>query len=122
VCEWQCERGGQQVFICHTVLTQFARLQASLFTANFKLADPCTFRILVKNTTVLLPAGDPLRARTFDTLDQLVLTYQRLDDALLQAGEWDSETRAQVAPLLSSTIELQTRLRDALIECIALPA
>ena len=96
--------------------------QASLLTANFKLADPCTFRIIVRTTSVLLDKDDQLKQRMYATLDELIRSYQRLDDALLQAGEWDSETRDQVDPLLANTIKLQEQLKDDITECIALPA
>ena len=48
--------------------TKTGLLQVSLFTAERKLADPCTFRILVKNLTILLPEDDELRQRAYSTL------------------------------------------------------
>lgn len=61
-----------------------AYMQASLLTAELKLADPCTFRILLKNTTVLLEPSHPLKRQSYATLEELLRSYQRLDDALLQ--------------------------------------
>ena len=46
--------------------------RASLITQNLKLADPCTFRILVKNTTLLMAPEDPLRVEAYSVLDTLV--------------------------------------------------
>lgn len=58
----------------------------SLITANLKVADPCTYRIIAKSTTVLLDEGDAAKARAFGSLFELIQTYQRLDDCLLQVG------------------------------------
>jgi hypothetical protein len=100
----------------HTVL------QVSLMAASMKLSDPCTFRLLIKNVTLLLPDRHPLRLEAYATLDTLVQVYGRLDSALLQAGEVDSETLPQVAPLLDKAIGLQRHLKECLVACIALPA
>ena len=94
----------------------------SLITANLNLADPCTYRIIAKSTTVLLPDGDPTRAKAFRSLAELIRTYERLDDCLLQAGELDSETVHDVKPLLRQAIAETERFRAAIATCIAQPA
>lgn len=98
-----------------------ARVQASLVTAKLQLSDTCTFRILAKNVSVLSADDDPAKVAAFATLDGLISSYERLDGVLLQAGEVDSETRAQVVPLLDRTIELQAELRERLLALIAAP-
>jgi hypothetical protein len=71
-----------------------------------------TFRIVVKNVTLLMENDDPLRTKTEEGLRQLLRLYSQLDDALLEASEWQStdETRERVAPLLERTIGQQTVL------------
>jgi hypothetical protein len=86
-----------------------------------KLADPCTYRIVAKSTTLLLPPDDPVKVEAYAALDELIRTYQRLDDSLLQAAEIDSETEAQVRPLLAKAITGMERLRAALIASIEIP-
>lgn len=91
----------------------------SLITQNLNLADPCTFRIIVKNTTLLMDENDTLKMDTLATLETLIRSYQQLDDVLLSAGDVDSETEDKVKPTLERTIALQTDLRDKVIQCIA---
>lgn len=93
--------------------------KVSLVTQNFNLADPCTFRIIVKNTTLLMDETDPLKMETVENLDMLIRSYQQLDDVLLSAGDVDSETASKVKPTLDRTIALQTELRDKIVRCIA---
>eukprot|EP00892_Ulva_mutabilis_P009327 jgi/Ulvmu1/6767/UM030_0105.1 len=93
--------------------------KVSLVTQNLNLADPCTFRIIVKNTTLLLDNDSPLRKETMDALGMVIRSYQQLDDVLLSAGDVDSETESKVAPTLARTIALQTDLRDKIAQCIA---
>lgn len=117
--------------------------RASLITQNFKLADPCTFRIVVKNTTLFMNDEDPLRLQAYNSLDSLVRcapgaqmhlhvpsltprpprltprSFSKLDDALLGAGEWESERRTQVVPLLATTKQHIQDLKDLVTECIA---
>jgi hypothetical protein len=71
-----------------------------------------TFRIVVKNVTLLMENDDPLKTKTEEGLRQLLRLYSQLDDALLEASEWQStdETRERVAPLLERTIGQQTAL------------
>lgn len=93
--------------------------KVSLITQNLNLADPCTFRIIVKNTTLLMDEDDTLKKDTLATLETLIRSYQQLDDVLLSAGDVDSETEDKVKPTLQRTIALQTDLRDKVIQCIA---
>jgi hypothetical protein len=91
----------------------------SLITQNMNLADPCTFRIVVKNVTVLMDDTDPLKIATKDCLAQLVRSFELLDDLVYSAGEVDSETRERVVPAISRTIELEQQLREKIVLCIA---
>lgn len=93
--------------------------KVSLVTQNFNLADPCTFRIIVKNTTILMDDNDSLKIETKEALELLIRSYQLLDDVLLSAGDVDSETEGKVAPTLERTIALQADLRDKVAQCIA---
>lgn len=92
--------------------------KASLITQNLKLADPCTFRIIVKNTTLLMDGNSPLRIETWNTLDELIRSYTKLDSALIQAGELDSETKWEVVPLLDQTMDLCDKLKSLVRETI----
>lgn len=93
--------------------------KVSLVTQNLNLADPCTFRIIVKNTTLLLDDTNPLKRDTLEALELVIRSYQQLDDVLLSAGDVDSETESKVAPTLERTIALQTDLREKVAQCIA---
>lgn len=64
--------------------------------------------------------GDPLKTDAHDSLQQLMRKYSQLDDALLEASEWDStaEVRDRIAPLLANTIEQQRSLMAAVRRCI----
>jgi hypothetical protein len=90
-------------------------------TASMKIADPCTYRIVAKSTTLLLPTNDHVKVEVFAALDELIRTYQQLDDCLLQAAEVDSETEARVKPLLQKTISGTERLKTALVASIEIP-
>lgn len=73
-CTQSCQRAGLALDTispgASTALTLSGhRAQVSLFTAERKLADPCTFRILVRNLTILLPEDDELRQRAYSTLN-----------------------------------------------------
>ena len=92
--------------------------KVSMMTQNLGLADPCTFRIIVKNVTVLMDDDDALKVETQDVLAQVVSSYEFLDDLLYSAGEFQSETRDKVEPALVRTIELEQRLKEQIKLCI----
>jgi hypothetical protein len=94
--------------------------KVSMMTQNLGLADPCTFRIIVKNVTVLMDDDDSLKMETKAVLAQVVRSYEFLDDLILSADEFaaDAETIEKVEPALARTIELEQRLKEQIKLCI----
>lgn len=84
------------------------------------LADPCTFRIVVKNVTVLMDDDDALKMQTKDVLNQVVNAYEMLDDLMISAGEFaaDTETQSKVEPAIVKTIVLEEKLKEQIKLCI----
>jgi nitrate/nitrite-specific signal transduction histidine kinase len=89
-------------------------------TQNLGLADPCTFRIVVKNVTVLMDDDDTLKIETKAVLAQLVSSYELLDDLILSADEFgaDAVIINQVEPALTRTIELEQKLKEQITLCV----
>lgn len=55
--------------------------KVSALQAQLKLGDACTFRLIAKNVTNLLPADEgDLRQETNDSLKELLNAFQLLDD------------------------------------------
>lgn len=93
----------------------------SIMTQNIGVADPCTFRIIVKNVTVLMDDTDALKMETKEVLAQVVGAYEFLDDLILSADEFaaEEETKGQVGPAIARTIELEQKLKEQIKLCIA---
>ena len=89
-----------------------------MMTQNMGLADPCTFRIVVKNVTALMDDDDALKVETKEVLAQVVSSYEFLDDLLIDADEFLSETRDKVEPALARTVELEQKLKEQTKLCI----
>lgn len=91
--------------------------KASLFTIRQNLSDPCTFRIIVKNAVDFGPADQAVRG--FALLDDLVLSYQKLDSYLDSAREGSVEAmpkaRAQLAGTLKLAYDMEAFVKQALL-------
>ncbi len=88
-------------------LVSLRRLQTS------KLSDPCTFRIIVKNTVDFASAEDKERGEAL--INNLILSYQKLDSQLeAEAGgaEARPERTSRVALQLAATLELTKELES----------
>jgi hypothetical protein len=94
--------------------------KVSMMTQNLGLADPCTFRIVVKNVTVLMDEDDALKMETKAVLAQVVSSYELLDDLLISAAEFaaGAEITDRVEPALVRTIELEEKLKEQIKLCI----
>lgn len=120
--------------------------RASLLQQNLNFGDPCTFSIVSRNVTNLLPksqsalkvratqcvsihgingyTGNPddnQQERTEAELDALIASFRVLDlhvDKLRLAPE-DGTLRAQARQSLASTIEQTVAFEGALVECLA---
>eukprot|EP00877_Chromochloris_zofingiensis_P001153 jgi/Chrzof1/11038/Cz05g21100.t1 len=77
--------------------------RATLFTQQFELSDPCTFRIILKTITDLEPAG--LKAEATNKMDNLVLSYQKLDTYLEMAREGNPEALPKARQQLKATLQ-----------------
>jgi hypothetical protein len=64
-------------------------------------ADPCTFRIVLKNATDLEPAAVQDAAR--EKMELLVLAYQKLDDYLEMAREGSGDAVPKAREQLKAT-------------------
>lgn len=65
------------------------------------VADPCTFRIVLKNVTDLEPAATQEAAK--QKMDALVLSYQKLDAYLDMAREGSSDAIPKAQDQLKAT-------------------
>jgi hypothetical protein len=90
--------------------------KASLFSLEIKLADPCTFRLIIKNITALSPPG--VREAAYAQVDDLVLSYQKLDAYLEMAsgGSPDAlrKAREQLQATLQTTQAIEATVRTVL--------
>lgn len=95
--------------------------RASLFTQTSNLNDPCTFRIIVKNVVDF--ASDEDKARGGQLLNDIILSYQRLDGQLEAAlesgggaagGEAAGRAMAQLKTTLQLAYDMEAFVRQVL--------
>jgi gamma-glutamyl phosphate reductase len=72
-----------------------------LLTQRWELSDPCTFRIVLKNVTDLEDAATQDTARQL--MNQLVLSYQKLDALLDMWREGNAEAAPRAREQLRDT-------------------
>ncbi|KAK9801403.1 hypothetical protein WJX73_006831 [Symbiochloris irregularis] len=96
--------------------------RASLLQRKIGLSDGCTFRLIAKNVTGLLPASKKkLKSDTTLRLEDLIRSYQLLDDRLSGAWRGDPTAMETVREALQAT-QAQTSSFETIIErCLDLP-
>jgi hypothetical protein len=90
--------------------------KASLFTQKFELSDPCTFRIVLKNVTNLEPAA--IKQEAANKMDDLVLSYQRLDSALEMAREGDAGALPKAQQEIRTTMQVAADIESLVIKVL----
>lgn len=83
--------------------------KASLIQQGFPaIVDPCTYRLIAKNVTKLVPSKDTeLVQETNASLEQLLRSYHLLDEALERSEDGDAAMRTKVFERMTT---LQTNL------------
>lgn len=76
-----------------SVLPCLLPFPAFVRAACARTQDPCTFRIVLKNTVDLEPAD--VQEAALQKMDALVLSYQHLDSLLEMAREGNAGARAR---------------------------
>eukprot|EP01023_Acetabularia_acetabulum_P027480 TRINITY_DN26013_c1_g1_i2.p2 TRINITY_DN26013_c1_g1~~TRINITY_DN26013_c1_g1_i2.p2 ORF type:complete len:219 (-),score=13.76 TRINITY_DN26013_c1_g1_i2:211-867(-) len=56
--------------------------KASLFTQNFKIADPCTLRIILKNVSSQLPSNSAIGQQMEEDLEGIIVGFENIDSLL----------------------------------------
>jgi len=90
--------------------------KASLITQKFEISDPCTFRIVLKTVTTLEPAAVKLEAAS--KMDDLVLSYQRLDSALEMAREGDAAALPKAQQEIKTTMHVAADIESLVIKVL----
>lgn len=84
-----------------------------------KIADPCTFRLIAKNVTSLLPKDQQnLKVKTYKELEQLIQSFQLLDDIVDMAQEGDGTARERVPGCLQFTLAHITAFENCILESL----
>lgn len=83
--------------------TDSLETRASIITQQLQLADPCTFRIIVKNVAGL--ESLEVQRKAEEELDALILSYQMLDDLLDMALEGNVECLEKAKVQIRSTLQ-----------------
>lgn len=90
--------------------------RTSLFTQRYKLSDPCTFRLILKNVTDL--SSDDVKAHATEQLDTLIRSYQLLDSYLEMAREGNTKAfplaREQLQVTLRDAVAIEVLVKDVL--------
>lgn len=81
-----------------------------------KIADPCTFRLIAKNVTSLLPREQrDLKVKTYKQLEELIQSFQLLDDIVDMAQEGDGTARERVPGCLQFTLAHITSFESCIL-------
>uniref|UniRef100_A0A7S3QL94 Uncharacterized protein n=1 Tax=Dunaliella tertiolecta TaxID=3047 RepID=A0A7S3QL94_DUNTE len=93
--------------------------RASLATQQYKLgnADTCTFRLIVKNATGLLP--DEKRKEGEKLVEAIVMSFQKVDGQLDEATNGDEEVRQRAKEQLAVTLSLVRQLEAYVLEVLS---
>lgn len=81
-----------------------------------KIADPCTFRLIAKNVTSLLPRDqNDLKVKTYKQLNELIQSFQLLDDIVDMAQEGDGTARERLPGCLQFTLAHITSFESCIL-------
>lgn len=81
-----------------------------------KIADPCTFRLIAKNVTSLLPREQrELKVKTYKQLEELIQSFQLLDDIVDMAQQGDGTARERVPGCLQFTMAHITSFENCIL-------
>jgi hypothetical protein len=90
--------------------------RASLVTQQFKLSDPCTFRIVLKSaTSYVAPVYKDL---AYEMLGDLIVSYEQLDASLVKACAGDSTAAADAQAQLADTQRIAADIEQLLVEVL----
>ncbi|KAF5842303.1 hypothetical protein DUNSADRAFT_7956 [Dunaliella salina] len=93
--------------------------RASLATQQYKFgnADTCTFRLIVKNVTGLLP--DEKRREGEKLVEAIVMSFQKVDGQLEEATNGDDDVRQRAKDQLAITLSLVRQLEAYVSEVLS---
>ncbi|KAL3132429.1 hypothetical protein ABBQ32_008987 [Trebouxia sp. C0010 RCD-2024] len=81
-----------------------------------RIADPCTFRLIAKNVTGLLPKEqNDLKIKTYKQLNELIQSFQLLDDIVDMAQEGDGTARERLPGCLQFTMAHITSFENCIL-------
>ncbi|KAK9842893.1 hypothetical protein WJX74_004019 [Apatococcus lobatus] len=96
--------------------------KVSALQAQLKLGDACTFRLIAKNVTNLLPAEErDLRQETNDSLTELLNAFQLLDDMVDRASEGDAHAMERIGDCIQFAIAHTATFEHNIQKCLGLP-
>lgn len=98
--------------------------RASQLQRKLGIADACTFRIVAKAVTTVMGNSkkkNKLKDDTMSQLDELVKSYELLDNTLLAAWNGDANAVEQVPQKLQFTIAHTNSFETMLERCLDLP-
>lgn len=96
--------------------------KVSALQAQLKLGDACTFRLIAKNVTNLLPADEgDLRQETNDSLKELLNAFQLLDDMVDRASEGDAHAMERIGDCIQFAIAHTATFEHNIQKCLGLP-
>ncbi|KAL3156665.1 hypothetical protein ABBQ38_000946 [Trebouxia sp. C0009 RCD-2024] len=81
-----------------------------------RIADPCTFRLIAKNVTGLLPREQKdLKVKTYKQLNELIQSFQLLDDIVDMAQDGDGTARERLPGCLQFTMAHITSFENCIL-------
>ena len=92
---------------------------ASSRTQEFKLGDPCKFRLVVKNATTLTRDAELVEATELK-LQLILRQLQLLDDTLDVASQNDVEAVAAIPSLFEAALQSNAELEASVKQCLGL--
>lgn len=94
--------------------------KASLIQQGFPaIVDPCTYRLIAKNVTKLVPSRDQrLVQETNDSLEQLLRSYHLLDEALERSEDEDESMRTKVLERMGTLQKGLLRFENSIRACL----
>ncbi|KAK9820402.1 hypothetical protein WJX72_009982 [[Myrmecia] bisecta] len=96
--------------------------RASILQRQLKIGDACTFRLIHKNVTNLLTASqDALKQETTTELDNVIRSFQLLDDVVDRARGGDSEAAERIPDVMQFAIAHTSSFEGCIERCLGLP-
>ncbi|KAL6774526.1 hypothetical protein ACKKBG_A25330 [Auxenochlorella protothecoides x Auxenochlorella symbiontica] len=93
--------------------------RASLIQQSLPFSDPCTLRLIYKNS-ITLNKDPALQQQGKVQLERLIRNFQLLDDMLERASQGDQAAVQQVPKILDDAIETNAGFEATILACLGL--